>query len=536
MRSSRKSNGSESLPAGGVGVKSVSAPPTLLSGGPDPATWRGLLQVSSRAALSFPATMVASLFVLIFARGRIAIADPDIWWHLRNAKILLGTHRFLRYDVYSFTAPGHPWINTEWLAELAYYLAWRWDGLVGIEILMLALFSLIVCAVLYLSYRESGNFNASFVASCFAMLLASVSFAPRMILLGYLCLVALLIILQRFRRDGLAPLWFVPFLFCVWANTHGSWFLGLIVYSIIVASGLVRGTWGNVKAESWSPSEFRKLLFTGLASLAAVFVNPYGTRLVLYPLDLAFRQKLNVASIAEWRSVDFHNTSGRLVLALLLCLLLGALLRASRWTLTEVALLVFGLYCGLTYVRFLVLLGILAAPVLAKMLNFLPPYKAAVDKPMLNALLILAALGGMIWYRPTSTELGSSLGREYPTHALPYLAAHPLDGPLLNYFAWGGYLGWNDENLKVFVDSRVDIFEYSGVLSDYLDLLALNRPQQILDKYKIRYVLFTPSERLTYVLEHDAKWKVLYQDEISVLLQRVDGPASVVTAPPPESR
>jgi len=72
----------------------------------------------------------------------------------------------------------------------------------------------------------------------------------------------------------------------------------------------------------------------------------------------------------------------------------------------------------------------------------------------------------------------------------------------------------------VFLDSRVDIFEYSGVLKDYLDLLALNDPAPLLDKYKIRYVLFPRGEPLTYVLQHDAKWKVLYSDKLSVLLER----------------
>ena len=41
-------------------------------------------------------------------------------------------------------------------------------------------------------------------------------------------------------------------------------------------------------------------------------------------------------------------------------------------------------------------------------------------------------------------------------------------------------------DVKTFVDSRVDIFEYAGVLQDYLDPLTLKDPNAILDKYKIR--------------------------------------------------
>ena len=56
----------------------------------------------------------------------------------------------------------------------------------------------------------------------------------------------------------------------------------------------------------------------GIASAAALFVNPYGWRLVFYPLDLALRQKMNIAHVAEWVSINFHDMRGKLVLVLLL--------------------------------------------------------------------------------------------------------------------------------------------------------------------------------------------------------------------------
>ena len=82
--------------------------------------------------------------------------------------------------------------------------------------------------------------------------------------------------------------------------------------------------------------------------------------------DLAFRQKLNISPAA---SVDFHDFRGKIVLVLLITLFLTALLRRRRWTVMEVALLLFALYSGLAYLRFLFPLAIVAAPVLAKMLD-----------------------------------------------------------------------------------------------------------------------------------------------------------------------
>src|SRR5581483_7567255 len=151
--------------------------------------------------------------------------------------------------------------------------------------------------VLYLSYKVSGNFKASVAATAFTTFLATVSFGPRTILFGYAYLVVLLIVLERFRREGDAPLWIIPPLFCLWANTHGSWLLGLLIFSMIVAAGVVSGQWGSVEAIRWTWPQFRKLLITWTASIAALFINPFGYRLVLYPFDLAFRQKLNIAHV-----------------------------------------------------------------------------------------------------------------------------------------------------------------------------------------------------------------------------------------------
>jgi hypothetical protein len=474
----------------------------------------------ARSAFSFPAFITLLLITVAFTMARRGFGDPDIWWHLRNAEYLLTQHQLPRQDYYSFTVAGAPWMNHEWLAEVPYYLAWRAGGLRGIKTLELALVEAIFLGLLYLCYQTSGNFKGSVAACCLAVFLGVVSFGPRTILFGYACLLVLLVIMERFRRRGKAPLWLIPLLFCLWINTHGSWSLGLIVFALSVGGGLVEGQWGRLEAQRWTPSQLRQLVRAGLGVVPALFVNPFGYRLVLYPLDLAFRQKLNIAHIAEWVSVDFHDTRGKIVLLLLVGLLVSALTRQNRWTLAELGVVLFALYSGLTYIRFLFLLGIVAAPVVAKMLDFFPPYRPEIDKPLLNAFLMALMVFGMARYYPKTAALEEALAQHYPASLLPFLKSHRIEGRMLNEYLWGGYLEWHDREVKVFVDSRVDLYEYSGVFQDYLDLLALRKPQAILDKYRIRYVFFPPDQPLTYVLKHDAGWKVLAEDSVSVLLER----------------
>ena len=492
-----------------------------------------------RAGTSFLAVLTLVLIGLqfVFSLYRPDLNDPDIWWHMRNAQYLLQHHALPRADMYSFTVAGHPWISHEWLAEIPYYWAYKAFGPIGLKSLSFLILSAIFLLLLYLCYQGSRNFKASITSCYFSTFLATISFGPRTILFGYLYLVVLLIVLDRFRRRGNASLWSVPLLFCLWINTHGSWSIGLIIFFLVSSAGLVGGSWGRIDSERWTRDQLRKLAITGAASVAALFVNPFGWRLVYYPLDLAFKQKLNITHIMEWVSVDFHTLRGKLVLVLIFTFLLAALVRNRRWNLAEVLVLMFALYSGLTYIRFLMLLGIVAAPVLAKTLDFFPAYRPADETPRVNTVVIFFLLGLMVFFWPRNTKIRNSVEETYPSGTISYLEAHPPQGNVLNFYLWGGYLGWRDPNLKVFIDSRVDIFEYAGVLNDYLSLLGADmfdhRPDAVLDKYKIRYVLFPRSDNsnpllngpgisgnLVYVLEKDPRWKTIYKDNVSVLLER----------------
>jgi hypothetical protein len=91
---------------------------------------------------------------------------------------------------------------------------------------------------------------------------------------------------------------------------------------------------------------------------------------------------------------------------------------------------------------------------------------------------------------------------------------------VLTYYLWGGYLERFSPDLPVFVDSRVDIFEYNGTFKDYLELIGLKEPLAILDRRKIQYVYFKPDDPLVYFLRHTGGWDVLYEDSASILLKR----------------
>ena len=495
---------------------------TLISGEclDDPGSANDITHSGRRIyAFGFPVLLGVLLASTTYFFATRSIADPDIWWHLRNAESLVRTGAIMSRDTYSFTAAGAPWMNHEWLAELPFYFGWHWLGIRGLYFVLLGCVETILIGIYYLSYRTSGNIKAAFLASWVAVILATVSFGPRTLLFGWIYLVVELLIFGEFRK-GKDITWLLPILFLLWVNSHGSWIIGLVFFFVFIASGLFKGQWGRLEAIPWTRSEVSRLGLVFLLSLAALFVNPYGYHLVLYPFDLAFRQTLNINHITEWRSLDFHSIRGKIVFLLLASTIVLALARKRRWRLDEVLFLLIGFYSALTYTRFLFLAAIVLTPILANELGFLPPYRPELDRPVINAVLVASLLALCVWRFPSPEFLMADTVAAYPVKALPYLQKFHPEGRVFNDFLWGGYLIWNTRQIPVFADSRVDIFEYSGAFGDYLDAMGIKATEEVLDKYHIRYVLYSAQTPLSYLLQHDRGWGVRYQDETTILFER----------------
>ena len=45
--------------------------------------------------------------------------DPDLGWHLRTGELILASGKIPTADPYSFTVAGAPWVEHEWLWQVA---------------------------------------------------------------------------------------------------------------------------------------------------------------------------------------------------------------------------------------------------------------------------------------------------------------------------------------------------------------------------------------------------------------------------------
>ena len=465
------------------------------------------------------------------------MADPDIYWHLRDAQFMATGHRWIRHDMFAYTTAGMPWIDHEWLAELPFYAAFHLGGTHGLFWLTTALLGLIFAGVYLLARKSSGSPLAAWIVTVAAIVLGTVSYGPRTLLFGWICLVLLLLLLARFEKsrkagDAIAEkrtLWLIPPLFALWINLHGSWLIGLTLLAVYVGCGLFEVHLGAIHGRRWRAEERRLLLVLLGCSMAALFLNPYGWRLTAYPFDLAFNQKLNIAHVEEWQALDSHTIRARVFFALLGGGFVAQLVRRRAWAPYQLAFCFTGIYAALLHTRFLFLAAILSLPLFAEDLAWEPHPPARKDKSLLRlSLLGLAVVSTIRISQSRMAVVSETAG--YPTQALPFLRSFHPQGPVLNDYLWGGYLELYAPNIPIFIDSRVDIFERRGIFRDYLEILEMKNTLAILERDRIRYVLFTRDSPLAYFLKQLPAWKIDYEDGTTVLLERIGSPSALVHA------
>jgi hypothetical protein len=445
-----------------------------------------------------------------------------MWWHMKVGENILQTGELPRTDEYSYTTDHHAWIPHQWLAEVTIYKAYQWGGLPGL-MLWLGLIGTTLLGSLYLLCSAySGNPKVALIGGLIGWFFGTISLAVRPLLLGHVFLVALLALIHLGRTRNACWLWGLPPLFAVWVNCHGSFALGLVVLASVLTAAHINLDWGLVESTRWPAEKLRVFRFVLIACGLALLVNPIGWELAAYPLNLFFAQGDNLANISEWQPLNFQQPRGMGVFAIVAVLALAALALAKNVRLEEVGLVLLGSYLAVQHSRMVFVFGILAAPVVCRVLAASwRGYRASQDHPKINAALMAAALV-LIWSKfPANSKLQAQIDQAYPTAAVAYLHDNGVSGNMLNEYVWGGYFIWSAPERKVFVDGRTDIFDWTGVLGEYMRWYTLQEsPNALLDKYQIDYCVLAANSQIGRAIELLPNWRKAYADDVAAVFTR----------------
>jgi hypothetical protein len=398
--------------------------------------------------------------------------------------------------------------------------------LAGLMGLLFGLASALVLLTYYYAYLRSRNAKAAFIATVLVLPLLAVWISLHPQLLGYIFLLITLICLEQFRQGRRRALWFLPLIFLLWVNSHGTFSLGFFVLGIYWFSGLVDLRSGSLVAGRWPVAERIQLAAAALASMLAGCITPYGTRLLSNPVQMIVWQQGITPDLVSWQPIPLSVWHGKLFLAFVLLFILAAVTLRPMIKIEEFALFIFAVVMTALHARALPLFAIVFAPLLADLLGrWVPNYEPALDRHVLNIFLIAAVAVGAAKAFPSPQALAASVAGLYPTEAGEYLRQHPQPEPMFTDLGFSGYLLYIlGPHPRVFIDGRLEIYIPVGVWADYLRITQLD-PQALLllHRYNIQSCLMPAGAPLATLLAASPEWQKVHSDRMSVLFIRRNG-------------
>ncbi|TMC60730.1 MAG: hypothetical protein E6J17_09475, partial [Chloroflexi bacterium] len=231
-----------------------------------------------------------------------SLSSVDLAYHLRAGAMILDSGAIPTRDTFTFTSAGAPWLDQQWGAQVILATVYRLAGWTGLVVLRAALVGMLFAVVLATCRRAGLNGRVAAWLTLAVFVVTAVALALRPQLFGML-LFALVAYLVVDRRAHPNRLWLVMPIVAVWANLHGSFFLGPLIVGLAWLSDV----------HDRVPKAGRTLAAALLAAVAAC-LNPFGPQVWVYAAGLTTNAGVT-ARITEWQPTSAWSVPGLLFFA-----------------------------------------------------------------------------------------------------------------------------------------------------------------------------------------------------------------------------
>lgn len=408
--------------------------------------------------------------VLLAGAGAVSAlnrtVDPDLFWHLRAAQDIVREGRVVLPDSWNYLFAGHPWVNQQWLSQLAILAAWSWGGFLGLALLKGALVAGVVAA-LWGVLGPRGD-EAKVLSAGLFLAASEQFFMVRTHLFSLLALALLLLLLRRLGDRG--RLVALPLLFGLWSNLHAFFGVGLAVLGLYLGAEWVasRRAQGEDGPGVVRPAQFLARLALLPACAAATLLNPFGT--LVWQTAFSVASSAETRLVSEWQPLWNYSFWANLPLFLVAAPFVASLLWAPRevhWPTALGALLLLGL--SVVAVRFTPPFALVA---LAASCPALEARVRRLGRGASGGLVAAGALGGLAamalaahlaLVRPQcipGSLPAEPQALEYPVAAVRWMQNEKRAGRVFNSHNWGGYIVWAHPGCQTFLDPRTGVLLY----------------------------------------------------------------------------
>ncbi len=490
-----------------------------------------------RGLLRLPVLQLAGLAAfLTWAGGRAislkyCVLDLDLYWHLGVGDWILRHHAVPRTGILSYSTASLPWTAYSWGYEVLLSLAYKEFQLIGIAIFGVLLTLLVAGCVFWMLHRLSGRFWLACALAAIACWAFLFSLMPRPVFFSMvLFMVTLTLILEAQRTGRIETLYWLPFVFVLWANLHIQFIYGLFLVGLLLGINLLQRLAGNLGVRPdfvSAPSlPLKQLTAVFFVCLLATCIGPYSFHLygVIFEYSKA---KLPYTMINELQPLSFRYIEHYLQL-----LLTAAAFFVMGWQKKidpfKLALLIVASLVSYRTMRDAWFICISAVACIADVSFANPSQEATSRAPRhIVAEMVSVALVSSVLLLLIATNsdfntrgLDELISSQFPVAAVNFLRQNSPPGPLYNNLDWGGFLIWYMPNYPVAIDGRNDLY------GDDLDRIFIS--SQMGDKSyetdpylnQAGVVLLRRDVPLVNLLRNDSRFRLVYEDQIATVFVR----------------
>ena len=479
-------------------------------------------------------------FVIVFVGSMYTPSDPDLGWHLKYGEHFFKTGQILRDNNFSVMMPDFKWPNTSWGTDLITYASYNMGGFMALSVL-----GALVVTLTFYFFSKAARLTIWGQAFLFPLLLFlespinAVSFRGQQISLMLLGVLFYLIALYEKRPNVLYLA--IP-LFLLWANLHGEFILGLIMFCGWVAVYIFQKLFSDFNREEVLSSvknsfmenkkDFGSLLLILLLSSAITLANPFGIDLHLDALTHLGNPLLK--NIAEY--LPFPSLSqawwNQIIVAVLLGVGLVILYFREKLStqLPAIVSILFLFILSFSVRRYAWPAYYLILPILHPITGFFKPdtKKATTISSFVILLIIFGiTLAGKLPFQKFQTFNWNEYCKDEFILCSPksanYLSKHNLSSNLYSLYGWGGYLIWNHPEIKPLIDGRMHMWRDEKGYSGFENYYSYEQNLKDIDKSEYDVVYMSPVKPVynrMLKLVQSKKWKVAYQDSFAGIFVR----------------
>lgn len=480
-----------------------------------------------------------SFLLLFFVFSFVFRSDPsfdqDLGRHIKLGEIIVNTRGVPTTNLFSYTNPDFPFINTHWLFEALVYFFSQSLGLQTLLFLKVIIFLLSIWLIFQAIPKDKQIFLLPIGFIFLHVLRERLELRPE--IFSFLFTASTYFILEKFvqtssgRGTFVAKLiWILPLIQLIWINTHIYFFVGLMLQAIFLLH-----IWISDLLFHSSSGKAKVVVIIFVLSLLFSLINPNGLNGFLYPLNVTKNYGYTIVenqTMYLLESINFKNPNfifvklcwGIIILSLIIAII------KRNFSIKNIFLAITGLVLSLMNVRSFPYLVFLSLP--TTVINFsllkIPKVLNNLILTIFTAMILLESFSYLNGEYYKSHDSNFSVGlsiAEKGKNALNFLINNDLPNPIFNNFDIGSYIIYRGfPRFQVFVDGRPEAYPKEFFQNIYIPMQSdYSKFKTEEQKRGFKTVIFSHTDQTPWGISFlgnivkDSSWKLVFIDDFMVI-------------------